>query len=255
MVVLGFDPSLTNFGWATCDLDAPPHQRCLRHGRFQTSAKNLYISRYTEMRGRVLTLLEEVRPDALGIEFPVFGQLYSEGMYGLFLYTSEAAHEYGIDVVFWSPLQIKAHAREMLNRPNKWVMGKPDMVEAAQVDTKGGRWNHNEADAYLCARLSHRFWGLMRGDLDESDLTDLERKFFLDVKTPQKGKDAGKTILKGIAFREDERFFRWSRSGDVDGKEEGDGRGVGDDSRSSPEGGQAHELGEDARGLKAGAQD
>lgn len=213
MLVLGLDPSLTNFGWALHDTQAEPKFRCVRRGRFQTSAKDLYISRYMEMRERLQALIQETNPDKMGIEFPVFDNLYSEGMYGLFLFVSEAIHAEKKDVVFWSPLQAKAHAREFLGRPKNWTMMKPDMVEAAKVDTAStATWNHNEADAYLIAKLSGRFWQFMAGEIGRENLTDVERKYFTEVQTFQRGKRAGETVMKGVSYRENERFFLWSNT-------------------------------------------
>lgn len=216
MRVLGLDPSLTNFGWAIHDTDCEGTKRCEDRGRFQSSAKTLYISRYQDMREKLRSLIRKVKPDCMGIEFPVFGSDYSEGLYGLFLYCSEAIHDEGIDVVFWSPLQIKAHARESLGRPKGWVMMKPDMVEAAKADTGfKGAWNHNEADAYLCARLAARFWQTQTEQITEDSLTVLEKKYFLEVKKYTKGKKAGETEQKGLLYRENERFFRWSQERDT----------------------------------------
>jgi Holliday junction resolvasome RuvABC endonuclease subunit len=212
MRVLGLDPSLTNFGWAIHDTSGTGLTRCPARGRFQTSAKTLYIARYMDLRARLITLVREQKPDRVGIEFPVFGDLYSEGMYGLFLFCSEALYLEGMDVVFWSPLQIKEHARDSLGRPAKWAMQKPDMVESALADTGGtGKWNHNEADAYLAARLSARFWLLLEGELQEADLTVTEQRLFLGIKTFIRGKNAGKVKHTGVAFREDERFHLWSQ--------------------------------------------
>lgn len=216
MKVLGFDPSLTNFGWAIHDTDRPTGDpgRCLAQGRFQTSTKTLFIDRYTGLRQTIIALIEEHQPDAIGQEAPVYGALFSEGLYGLYLYTCEAIKLCGKDVVFWSPLQVKAHARESLGRPKGWDMMKPDMVEAAKADSGPGRWNHNEADAYLVARLSGRFWDFLAGRISEADLTSIERKYFTEVIQYSKGKKAGQTVNRGVMYREDERFFRWSQTDD-----------------------------------------
>lgn len=246
MRVLGLDPSLTNFGWAIHDSDATGVARCVARGRFKTSAKTLYISRYQDLRERLRSLIREHSPDHMGLEFPVFGNLFSEGLYGLFLYCSEALKEERQDVVFWSPLQIKAHARVALGRPKGWVMMKPDMVEAAKSDTGfKGTWNHNEADAYLCALLSARFWLLHDGLLKEADLTPLEAKYFLEVKKYQRGKKVGEEVKKGLIYREDERFFKWSEDPDGDSNDE-------DEDPPSPEDG---EVGEHPRSSEEGSED
>lgn len=219
MRVLGLDPSLTNFGWAIHDSEAEGQDRCPLRGRFQTSSRQLFIDRYTDMRSHVRDLVSQVQVSLVGCEYPIFNDLWSEGMYGLFLYTCEALRESKVDLVFFSPPQIKAHARFFLDRPRVegklWVMGKPDMVEAAKLDTGGsGKWNHNEADAYWVARTAARFWQFANGSLHASELTPGERKQFADIHTFKSGKRKGQTVQTGILYRENERFFRWSKDDD-----------------------------------------
>jgi len=237
MRVLGIDPSLTNYGWAVHDTDASDLARCPARGRFRSSASTLFIDRYVGMREDLRGLIREVRPDRVGLEFPVFNNLFSEGMYGLFLYTCEALKAERCDVVFWSPLQVKAHARDSLGRPPKWQMMKPDMVEAAKADTGGkGTWNHNEADAYLVGRLAGRFWAFIDGGLPEADLTATERKYFAGVRTMTRGKRAGEEVRSGVMYREDERFFRWSANHTTDGGGS-DGDGTGEEEGGRDDGG------------------
>lgn len=212
-IYLGLDPSLTNFGWALHNPSAAfgTKDRCPAKGLFQTPASMTYVDRYVSQRESLRAIIKQYKPDRVGIEFPVFGNLYSEGMYGLFLFCSEALQAERCDVVFWSPLQVKAHARELLSRPAGWKMDKTDMVEASKADAGPGRWNHNESDAYHVARLSARFWALYDGTLEESDLTKTEANYFTEVKRYLRGKNAGKEFLKGVLFREEERFFLWSQ--------------------------------------------
>ena len=207
------DPSLTNFGWAVFDSELP--SRCEARGRFQTSARELFIDRYCDMREHLRRLVREHEIVRAGVEYPVFKDLYSEGMYGLFLYTCEALRTEGVDTVFLSPMQVKAHARDFLGRPRVagklWVMQKGDMVEAAKTEAGGkGSWNHNEADAYWVARTAARFWMLHDGLLQKADLEEAERKQFTLIHTYQRGKKAGETVARGVLYREDERFFRWT---------------------------------------------
>lgn len=226
MRVLGFDPSLTNYGWAIHDNSFPvgDPRRCEARGRFQTKAKMEFVTRYTFMRDSLRALIQEHKPDRVGVEYPIMNAMYSEGMWGLFLYSCEALRAERMDVVFWSPLQAKAHARDTLNRPKGWKMDKVDMVEAAKKDAGPGRWDHNEADAYLVAVLSARFWGFFDGDVPEGGLTLTESRYFTKVHTFTRGKRAGKTIKKGVIHRESDRFFQWSLlrdEGESHGKEEG----------------------------------
>ena len=211
MIILGFDPSLTNFGWAVHDTEATGPGRCVERGRFQTKADMVFIDRYTYLRKCVVDLITRIKPDRCGQESPVFGELYSEGLYGLYLYTMEALKMSGADVVLFSPGQIKSHAHESIKRPKGWKMDKPDMVEAAKKDTGTKKsWNHNEADAYLAARLAGRFWSFQANLIPLSSLTPVERPMFTKVHTFIRGKKAGKTVRSGLLFREDDRYFLWS---------------------------------------------
>jgi hypothetical protein len=156
-------------------------------------------------------LIERLEPDAMGIEHPVFNEDYSEGMYGLFLFSLESIRGHAQDVVFFAPPQVKSFAKEILARPKKWTMMKPDMVEAAKEDTGGkGIWDHNEADAYHVAQAAGRFWEFYSGLITEDELTPVEVHTFTKIHTYTRGKKAGQTELKGILHRESERFFLWS---------------------------------------------
>lgn len=212
MRVLGLDPSLTQFGWAVHDTDKDGADRVEARGRFQTSSKTMFVDRYIQQRESLRNLIQTVQPDRMAVEYPVFDELYSEGMYGLFLYTCEAIRLEKKDVVFFSPMQVKAHARLFLNRPKGWKMYKDDMVEAAKKHTGGkGAWNHNEADAYWVAVSGARFWQLLDGVVTEDMLTPVEKQQFLKTHTFVRGKRKGETVKSGITYREDERFFQWSQ--------------------------------------------
>lgn len=219
MLVLGLDPSLTGFGWAVHDTEAEGQARCPLRGRWTTKAKDLFVERNTVMREHVRKLVLDTGIVRLGVEFPIFGELYSEGMYGLFLFVCEALWTEKRDAVFFSPMQTKAHARLHLGRPKTWKMLKPDMIEAAKADTGGkGRWSNDEADAYWAARTGARFWMLYDGLITIADLTPVEQQQFTKIHTFQRGIKAGRTVRPGILFREDERFFRWSEVDDADEK-------------------------------------
>lgn len=208
MRVLGLDPSLSNFGWSIYDSSEIGGSSLPLRGRFQTSAKTVFIDRYIDLRSRLRKLIQEHQPDKVACEYPIFQAIYSEGMYGLFLFTCEAIKEERKDVVFFSPGQVKAHAKLFLNRPKSWKMEKPDMVEAAQkaVLPAKGKWNHNEADAFWVAFSGFRFWSFLAGET--TDLSLVEKKQFTEIKQTRNGVDK----RSGIMYRENERFFNWSQT-------------------------------------------
>lgn len=215
MRVLGLDPSLTNFGWAIHVTGVEGKARRESSGRFHTSCKTMdFVARNVYLRENIRTLVQEHKPDRVSVESPVFKEEYSEGMYGLFVYTNEALRAEKMDAVFWTPPTLKAHAREFLERPKGWKMSKSDMIDAARKHIGGGRWSSDEADAYWAAVVGSRFWLLLDGVIGPEDLNDRERHNFLRIHKPKKGKKAGRTIKTGVIHRENNRFFRWSRVGE-----------------------------------------
>jgi hypothetical protein len=212
MRVLGLDPSLTNYGWVLYETTAPNNSQCLARGRHQTKSCTLEILRYTDHREFLRELISKWQPDKVAIEYPVFGELYSSGMYGLFLFTFEALYLSRKDVVFFSNSSAKAFVRRYLDRPKNWgEISKQDMIEAAKRDAGSGRWTSDEADAYWIAFLGGRFWEYHAGSLPASSLTDYEKTLFLEVHRPLKGKQAGKVLHKGLVYRQDDRFFLLSQ--------------------------------------------
>lgn len=214
MLVLGLDPSLTNYGWALHESGGSDRFRCVERGRFRTRGDQFcdVVSRYLYLRDELSALLARCGTTRVGIEDPIFGEQQTPAMYALFILSCEALKGARSDVVFLSPPQVKTLSREILGRPKSWKMEKTEMIEAARKDTGGrGVWDHNEADAYLIARVAARFWSLLDEQLQESELTPEERRTFLEIHQFVQGARAGQSEIKGIAHRETERFFRWSQ--------------------------------------------
>lgn len=213
MITLGIDPSLTGFGWCIFNSSVVGKERVIARGVFTTSSKEIFIWRNMYLReslGAVLDSYPEI--EAVGVESPPFGELWSEGLYGLFLYVNEAIFIRRKDVVYLDPKRVKLMAK-MDPSIRKGRMDKSDMVEAARAETEIKRWNHNEADAYIIARSAAGFWQFHRGELAEEELFPAELQTFLSVHTFTRGTKAGKSVKKGLLFKEGDRFFRFSQLG------------------------------------------
>lgn len=213
MITLGLDPSLTGFGWCIHRSDVPGLARVVAKGHLSTAAKDIFVTRYIALRGLLMQLLtDHPQIQAVGVESPPFGESYSEGLYGLFVYVCEAVYLHRKDVVFFDPQTVKRLVR-MDGKIRRGTLDKRDMVEAARIDTGilKGRFNHNEADAYHVARFAARFWEFVNGELTEEDLVPSEKNAFYKVHTFKRGAKAGQTIITGLAFRENARFFRFSQ--------------------------------------------
>jgi len=209
MITLGCDPSLRGFGWCLHDSEGTtPATRVLARGKWKTTPREPFVSRYMTMRANVAGLLTP-EVEAVGVESPPFGELWSEGLYGLFLYVNEALYLAKKDVVFFDPLTVKMLVK-VDPSVRKGTLGKSDMVEAAKQDSGVKKWDHNGADAYHIARFAARFWQLEKGVLTKEDLTPSENKAFLGEHTYLRGKKAGTTEHTGALFKEDARFIRYS---------------------------------------------
>lgn len=211
MISLGLDPSLTGFGWCVHDSGATGTNRIVARGHFATSPKTIFVQRYMDLRESVGKVMDD-HPDirSVGVESPPFGEQYSEGLYALFLMVNEAIYVRRKDVVYFDPGTLK-----MLTKGDpavrKGKMFKSDMVDAAKADTGiKGKFNHNEADAYHIARFAARFFEFIGQAIPESDLTPAEHRAFARTHTFVRGKRAGETVQMGAAFKENQRFFRFS---------------------------------------------
>jgi hypothetical protein len=210
MITLGLDPSLTGFGWCIHNSVVVGKDRVFARGKWSTPSKMIFVERYVRMRQELQDLLDRyLLIENVGVESPPFGELWSEGLYGLFLYVNEAIWSRRKDVVYFDPNTLKMLVKED-PEIRKGKMFKSDMIVSAREDTGIYRWNGDEADAYHVARFAARFWKLLRGDVKESDLTPSEYQAFAKIHTFKRGKRKGQTVKKGAIFKENQRFFRFS---------------------------------------------
>lgn len=210
MITLGVDPSLSGLGWCVHNGSVAGPGRVIAKGRFENpTSRNIYW-RYMYLREAIGRLLDEFQEiEAVGVESPVFKEQASEAMYGLFLYVNEALMLRRKDVVYFDPLRVKLLAK-MDPKIRQGTMDKRDMIDAAQQDTGIKKWNNDEADAYIIARSAARFWDLHAGRIAEDELTPAEDAIFRAAHTFTRGAKAGKTIKKGILFKEGDRFYQFS---------------------------------------------
>lgn len=211
MFTLGLDPSLRGFGWCVHDSNAVGRDRVIAKGRWKTTRKSVWVQRYMELRENVGRTLDEYpQIQAVGVESPSYGELFSSGLYGLFLVVNEAIYVRRKDVVYFDPLTVKMLAKED-PAIRKGKMFKSDMVDAAKADAGGGRWNADEADAYQVAHSAARFWMLLAGEITDEDLNPSEHQAFVKIHTFTKGVKKGLTVKLGAVYKENQRFFRFSQ--------------------------------------------
>lgn len=210
MITLGIDPSLAGFGWCVHNGSVAGEGRVIAKGRLKTPASRIFYWRYMYLREAVRRLLYKYpEVEAVGVESPPFGEGYSEGLFGLFLYVNEAIMCHRKNVVYFDPLRLKLLAK-MDPTVRQGTMDKGDMVDVARQDTGLQRWNNDEADAYLIARSTARFWDLHAGVITPEELTPAEEQVFRSVHVFTKGKKAGTTDKIGVLYKEGDRFYQFS---------------------------------------------
>lgn len=208
MITLGIDPSLTGFGWCVHDSEALGEKRIIASGVISTPSSEVFVSRYIRLKAALIYLVDQHPIVGIGVESPPYGELWSEGLYALFVYVNEALYLSRQNVVYFDPSTVKMLAK-MDPSVRRGTMDKLDMVEAAKAEV-GIRLNHNIADAYIIGRSAARFWEFELGLLTPEELTPAELRSFHRVHTYTKGKRAGITVRGGLVFREDDRFFKFS---------------------------------------------
>src|SRR5271170_1739624 len=104
MITLGLDPSLTGFGWCVHDSSKLGAERIVQSGVWSTSSKTMWVQRNADLRENVKKVIDRyLIVEAVGVESTDFGDYWSEGAYGLFLYVNEAIWSRRKDVVHFDP--------------------------------------------------------------------------------------------------------------------------------------------------------
>jgi Holliday junction resolvasome RuvABC endonuclease subunit len=210
LIALGIDPSLTGLGWCVINTDVTGPARVIGRGVFKTTSKQIFVWRNMYLReaiSKVLELYPEVQ--AVGSESPPYGEQFSEGLYGLFVFINEAVYRHRKDVVYFDPSQVKMLAK-MDPKVRRGSMDKGDMIDAARSETGIKAWDHNEADAYLVARSAAGFWDFHAGNLKEEDLVPSEYQAYARIRTVKKN---GREVEQrdGAIYKEGARFFQFSK--------------------------------------------
>lgn len=214
MRTLGLDPSLTGYGW--CVYDSCPERRqdsLVASGHERTYADAVPVARLMHVRALVADLLRRFAVSAVGVESPAYNKddQFAKIHYSLMMYSLEAAFLSRKDVVLFDPTTVK------FLTGNKSAT-KQDMQKFVQLDRMSADLvQSDEADAYCVARATARFVALRNGDLRPEDLTQNERRTFLERSRKRKTAFGQKTVRTGHLFQENSRYFAFSKipAGDI----------------------------------------
>lgn len=210
---LGLDPSLTGYGWCVYDSQAErARDKLVASGHEGTLPDTVPPARFMHFRSLVLDLLRRFSVGIVGIESPAYdGGPFSETHFGLMQYSLEAAFIKRRDVVLFDPTTVK-------KLTGKASASKQDMQRFVQLDRMSSEVvQSDEADAYCIARSAARFSMLRSGDLKPEDLTPDEIHTYITKSKVKKSPLGSRKVRTGHIFRENKRFFAFSRvpEGDV----------------------------------------
>ena len=210
MISLGLDPSLTNYGWCVLNDMAKGRSRRIASGSHSTTPDMIPVVRFMQFRSMVDDLISKYDPDVIGIESPAYDGPFQVIHHGLLLFSLESIFKHRKDVVFYDPSTLKS-----LIRGNKNVKGpihKIDVQKFVSLDMLSpDLLPHDEADAYALSFFATRIFKLLDGKIQREDLSESEKRIFLD-KT-KKVKTLKGIIQKstGHVFRENSRIFKFSK--------------------------------------------
>ena len=220
MILLGLDPSLTNTGYCVLDTSRKIPDQVLEFGVIQSSESSLDFLRYEFIADSVRKLIKKYNIKRAGSESPIFGSQQSENLFALYSFIKKVFHQAKVDVVYFSPAQLKMLAKD--DPENTTKMGKTEMVDKMlerlnlkKASLFGQRITGDIADAYhVCANASC-FWQYYDGILPESKLSPAQYKAFAYQHIFKQGIRKGliDPKVRGIIHKENELFFCFSKRG------------------------------------------
>ncbi len=217
MISIGIDPSLRGFGWAIHDSEKEGRSRLVKSGHEYIDSKIVPVVRYMLAQNIVRRLVERYRPECAGIESPAYNAgPFQTIHHTLMMFCLVPIFENRIDCALFDPETLKNIVKGKENI--KIVMDKTEMQRMVKIDTKSSiPINDNEADAYLLAKHSCRLFKVMDGNIEISELSETELKYFITKSKKVKTKKGTKVKKTGHVFKENLRFFKFSKvpAGDI----------------------------------------
>ena len=207
-MIVGFDPSVTHFGWVTFDDTKTGRDSVLEGGVFQTDTSDgLMVQRLLMQQERIRLFLLSRNIKFVAMEAPVWGDFSSELLFALNQFTHQIYLDMKMYVVQFSPSTLKKYAYPTMD-PDE--ITKHHMTHAAKTDLgrHGKRLSEHVADAYFAGKLGLRYYRwLFKKELTDDDLSEHERELFCGKHTFVKGAKRGITEYTGIIYKENEKFF------------------------------------------------
>lgn len=210
MIALGLDPSLRSFGWAVINTSLSQRFKLIDSGHEATESSDCQPARYLHLQQMVKDLLIRFpQIDVVGIESPAYSAGPFQSIHhSLMMFSLAEVFLARKDCVLFDPA-----TREFLVRQGRrGKISKADVQRFVQLDMASpSALQNDEADAYVIGLHAARFKELRQGTIRPDDLNDAEKQKFLNMTKLKKFIRGSKKVKTAHAFRENNRFFDFSR--------------------------------------------
>lgn len=211
-MIAAFDPSLTHFGWVLLDETKDGKDVLINSGTFITKPTDgLLVQRIIMQRERIKKFIEDNNISFIAMESPYWGDFNTEILFALNQFIHEIFLNLGIFVLYIPPSSLKKFAYPEKN-PND--ITKHHMIHRAktELDKHGHRFSEHVSDAYFSGKFGIIFyrWYVLKQIRDE-DLPEYLLELFAGKHTFIRGSKKGITEYTGIIYKENDRFFDYSK--------------------------------------------
>jgi len=212
-MIIGIDPSITHCGYVLLDEAKTGKEALVSTGVFKTApSEGLFVQRLILQRERLRHLLVSNKIKFVAMEAPIWGSGSTELLYALHQFFHEVFLDHAVYLIYLQPSTVKKYAYPDMDPDN---ITKAHMTLAArkELDIMGKRFSEHEADAYFIGKIGLKYyqWLFMK-KFSDSDLTEIEQNLFCGKHSYVRGNKKGITEYTGIIYRENERFYDYSKN-------------------------------------------
>jgi hypothetical protein len=212
-MIIGIDPSITHCGFVLLDETKTGKDAFIRSGVYMAPpAGNLFVQRLILQRERLRILLESNNIKFVAMEAPIWGEFSTELLYALHQFFHEVFLELKVYLIYLQPSTVKKYAYPDMDPDNitKGLMTHAAKKELDLLNTRG--FSEHESDAYFVGKIGLKYYQwLFLKKFSDNDLTEIEQHLFCGKHTYVKGIKKGITEYTGIIYRENERFYDYTK--------------------------------------------
>jgi hypothetical protein len=225
-MIVGFDPSITHYGWVLLDetkILQPnfPHKGSgtvsegvllVDSGTFKTDpSTGLLVQRLILQRERVKKLLIDNSIRFVTMEAPLWHAMSTELLFALNQFIHEVFLNLNIFVLYVQPYGLKKAACPNMN-PRDVTKNHVTDAAKSELGLHGRRFSEHLADAYFVGKIGCVFYNwYFTKKIHDNDLSPYLRDLFMGKHVYTKGKKKGITEYTGIIYKENEQFFDYSK--------------------------------------------